>query len=70
MNSHRILRMPRHPKLAGKGGWEVDHDMEHQPKIVTLNTNGKSLPFQFPDSFIWCRKDLGPLKQTFDTQAK
>ena len=60
INTHRILRMPRHPKLI-KNGWEVDHEMKNQPKVVSLNADGKTMNFQFPDHFIWCRMDLGPL---------
>ena len=60
MKNHRILYLPRHPKLI-KNGWVPAPEMFNQPKVISLCVDGKSLPFAFPDNFIWCKRDMGKL---------
>jgi len=59
--NHRILRLPRHPRLI-KNGWIRDPDMVNVPKVIVLKSGeGKAMTFQFPDHFVWCYRKLGPI---------
>ena len=70
MINHRILRLPRHPKLI-QNGWFPDPKMVNVPKIITMNSgDGKTMSFQFPDEFVWCYRELGPLKDLTSRKLK